>query len=331
MPDQGHGPFVIVAEKNHAGKRLDAVVASQFPDVSRTSISRLIRLGEITVHQSVRKPGFRLSPGDIISGIVPESAPPHPLSSESVNFSILFEDAAILVINKPPGVVVHPSPGHARGTLANQLISHHPAIAGVGGIPSRPGIVHRLDQDTSGVLIIAKTEKAYNNMVSQFKERHVNKTYMGLAYGNMDRDQGEIVLPIGRDAKNRKKMSVSDNPRARYAETHWKLKQQFYQISLLELDIKTGRTHQIRVHCAAIRHPIVGDTVYGIKKPGRLFNGNPLLKQMVQSIPRQMLHAWRMGITHPETGERMTFEAPLPGDMAGVIAALQESQKPEIA
>jgi 23S rRNA pseudouridine1911/1915/1917 synthase len=324
MPDQSHGSFVILVDSDNADKRLDAFVATLFPDISRSTISRLIRLGEITVHHSIKKPSFRLSPGDMISGSVPDLELSSRLTPESMDLAILFEDAAILVINKPPGLVVHPSPGHAQGTLANGILHHHPAIAGVGGFPSRPGIVHRLDQDTSGVLVVAKTETTYNDMVLQFKGRLVTKTYLGLVYGNMDKDNGRIVLPIGRHVKNRKKMGVTDGSSARYAETHWKLRERFEQVSLLELDIKTGRTHQIRVHCAAIHHPIVGDKVYGFKKPGRLFDDNPLLKKIIQTIPRQMLHAWRLGFIHPETGENMQFEAPLPDDMTAAIAAIRE-------
>jgi len=324
MHDENNGSFVISVDTLNAGKRLDAFVASLCPNLSRTAIARLIRIGEITVCQFITKPGVRLAPGDMVSGRIPELAPPSPLSPEKINLSILFEDAAILVINKPPGIVVHPSPGHAQGTLANAVLYHIPGISGVGGFPGRPGIVHRLDKDTSGVLVIAKTENAYTDIVLQFKERQVAKTYMGLVYGDMGHDCGQIVLPIGRHAVNRKKMGVSDNKNARFAETHWKLKQRFHRISLLEFDLKTGRTHQIRVHCAAVRHPIVGDAVYGLKKPGRLFEDTPLLKKLVQAVPRQMLHAWRIGIYHPETGERMAFEAPIPDDMTRAIEALEK-------
>ena len=325
MPDQNNGSFVIRVDTDNADKRLDAFVAALFPDISRNTISRLIRLGGITVHHSIKKPSFRLSPGDIISGRIPVLEPSLCLAPEPMDLSILFEDDAILVINKPPGLVVHPSPGHAQGTLANWLIHHHPAIAGVGGFPGRPGIVHRLDRDTSGVLVVAKTETVYNDMVLKFKERQVTKTYVGLVYGNIDEDCGQIVLPIGRHATNRKKMGISDTSNARYAETHWKLRERFKQLSLMEFDIKTGRTHQIRVHCAAIHHPIVGDQVYGFKNSGWRFDDNPLLKKFIRSIPRQMLHAWRLGFNHPETGESMQFEAPLPDDMAAVIAAIRES------
>jgi 23S rRNA pseudouridine1911/1915/1917 synthase len=326
MPDQHHESFVSRVDSDNAGKRLDAFVTSLFPDLSRTAISRLIRHGKITVnHSSIAKPGVRLALGDMVSGSVPTLSPSPPLMPEKINLSILFEDAAILVINKPPGIVVHPSPGHTHGTLAGGLLHHHPAIAGVGGFPGRPGIVHRLDKDTSGVLVIAKTEKAYIDLIRQFKERLVTKTYMGLVYGNMDHDRGQIVLPIGRHAENRKKMGVSNSTSARFAETHWKLFKGFNGISLVEFDLKTGRTHQIRVHCAAIRHPIVGDTVYGLKKPGRLFDGRPpRLKKLVEAVPRQMLHAWLLEIHHPETGQRMKFEAGLPEDMNSVIESLQE-------
>jgi len=325
MPDQHHAPFVSQVDSDSAGKRLDAFVASQFPNLSRTAISRLIRDGKIMVnHSSIAKPGLRLVPGDMVSGSIPTLTPSPVLMPEKINLLILFEDAAILVVNKPPGIVVHPSPGHEHGTLASGLLHHYPAIAGVGGFPGRPGIVHRLDKDTSGVLVIAKTENAYTSLVRQFKERIVTKTYIGLVYGNMDHDHGEIVLPILRHTGNRKKMGVSNSDNARFAETHWKRLEGFNGISLLEFDLKTGRTHQIRVHCAAIRHPIMGDSVYGFKKPGRLFDGRPRLKKLVEAAPRQMLHSWQLKIHHPETGERMRFEAALPEDMRGVIETLRE-------
>lgn len=325
MTDQHHESFVSLVDSDDADKRLDAFVASLFPDLSRTAISRMIRHGKITVnHSSIAKPGLRLAPGDRVSGSIPTPEPSPPLMPEKINLSILFEDAAILVVNKPPGIVVHPSPGHAHGTLAGGLLHHCPAIAGVGGFPGRPGIVHRLDKDTSGVLVIAKTENAYSSLIRQFKERIVTKIYMGMVYGNMDHDCGEIVLPILRHAENRKKMGVSNSDKARFAETHWKRCEGFNGISLLKFDLKTGRTHQIRVHCAAIRHPIVGDSLYGFKKPGRLFDGRPRLKKLIEAVPRQMLHARQLEIHHPETGERMRFEAVLPEDMRGVIEDIRE-------
>lgn len=324
MPDHNHGSFVVLVDNKDGDERLDAFVATLFPDISRNTISRLIRLGKITVQHSIKKPSFRVSPGDMISGSVSPLETSGHLTPEPMDIPILFEDDAILVINKPPGLVVHPSPGHAKGTLVNWLIHHHPIIAGVGGFPGRPGIVHRLDRDTSGVLVVAKTENAYNNVVSQFKERLVTKTYVGLVYGHIDKDSGQIVLPIGRHPKNRKKMGVSISSNSRYAETHWKLRQGFKRASLIEFDIKTGRTHQIRVHCAAIHHPIVGDPVYGYKKPGNLFDDSTLLKKIMQTIPRQMLHAWRLRLSHPETGENLQFETPLPDDMTAVIDALRE-------
>lgn len=329
MQDQNHEPFAVMVDTDTAGKRLDAFVATLFPGISRNFLSHRIRLGAIMVNGSPRKSAYRLLPGDLVSGPLPETdAAPLP-RPEPINLSILFEDDAIIVINKAPGMVVHPSPGHHGGTLVSALLARHPAIRSVGGNPERPGIVHRLDKDTSGALVVAKTDASHAFLSRQFKDRLVSKTYLGLVYGEMKQEGDRIVLPIGRHPENRKKMTAGKADGGRHAETHWRLLRQFHGISLLAFDIKTGRTHQIRVHSAAIQHPIVGDAVYGLKRPGRLFEGQPPMKRWVHSIHRQMLHSWQLGLAHPETGKEMRFTAPLPEDMDRAIAditALQESE-----
>lgn len=314
MPDRINRPFSIDVKGNDAGKRLDAFIASAFPEISRNTISRMIRNGGITVSGTIRKPGFRINAGDTVSGILIGSAD-ISLQPEPVDLTILFEDDLFIVINKQPGAVVHPSPGHDHGTIANGLLFHRPELQGVGEVPTRPGIVHRLDKDTSGILIVAKTNPAYHYLVTQFKNRSIEKTYLGIVFGVPDQESGRVILPIGRHATQRKKMSVTDEGNARYAETRWKIREAWDRMALLEFDIKTGRTHQIRVHCGAIRHPIVGDPVYGPKRPQRLFAGSPALQKVVGGVPRQMLHAWRLCLSHPATGEVLTFEAPIPEDM----------------
>lgn len=327
MPERSNGSFAIRVDNDDIGKRLDTFIVTTFPDISRSSISRMIRNGAITVSGIVKKPGYRVNGGDVISGNISDSAGDHQFEPEPVALDIIFEDALFLVINKKPGIVVHPAPGHDHGTIAHGLIYHRPQIEGVGGTPGRPGIVHRLDKDTSGIMIVAKTETAYDYLVSQFKGRLISKKYLGIVFGIPDREHGRIVKNIGRHASLRKKMTVTDRENARYAETHWKIKEKFNRVCLMEFDIKTGRTHQIRVHCAAINHPIVGDLTYGFKKPYKLFEDIPSLKAVVTNVPRQMLHAWQLGLRHPETNEMLQFEAQLPGDMISFLDNFKTCQK----
>jgi 23S rRNA pseudouridine1911/1915/1917 synthase len=315
MQNTSNRSFAITAGNDDNGKRLDAFLTSAFPELSRNAVSLLIRNGDITVHGFIKKPGFRLRTGDIVSGCFHELSQ-YPFEPEPIDLQILFEDSFFLVINKQPGIVVHPSPGHTHGTIANGLLFLRPEIKGVGVDPTRPGIVHRLDKDTSGIMVVAKTESAYEYLVSQFKNRLISKKYLGIVHGIPDRECGQILLNIGRHATQRKKMSVSDGEKGRIAETHWKIIEKYQRMSLIEFDIKTGRTHQIRVHCAAIRHPIVGDKTYGFRKPLKMFEDIPSLKEIICNVPRQMLHAWQLGFTHPETGKNVRFEAPLPDDMS---------------
>lgn len=307
------GSFSIIVDEEDAGKRLDTFIATSFPDLSRNCASRLIREGTITVQNAIKKPGFKVHTDDLVSGYVPENN--LFFSPEPIHIDIIFEDAALLILNKQPGIVVHPSPGHDHGTLANGLIYHRPEIAGVGGVTTRPGIVHRLDKDTSGIMVVAKTQPAFDHLIIQFKKRQIGKTYLGFVYGIPEKDNGRILLNIARHKNNRKKMAATDDATARYAETHWKVKKRFDRISLLEFDIKTGRTHQIRVHCSAIKHPIVGDPIYGLKRPLKPVADMPHLKNIVKSVKRQMLHAWQLALNHPVTEKKLQFEAPMPDDM----------------
>jgi 23S rRNA pseudouridine1911/1915/1917 synthase len=224
------------------------------------------------------------------------------------------------VINKPPGLVVHPAPGHFSGTLVNGLRYHCPDLGTIGA-EIRPGIVHRLDKDTSGTLVVAKNAAALENLASQFKNRAVRKDYIALVHGTMAAESGTIRMPIGRHPVDRKKMSTSSR-KGREAETDWRVARDLSGFTLLELRLKTGRTHQIRVHCAAIGHSIVGDPVYGRRRSAA---APPAIQALLAQVRRQMLHAWRLEIDHPRSGERMRFEAPLPDDMERLIAALTNS------
>jgi 23S rRNA pseudouridine1911/1915/1917 synthase len=236
---------------------------------------------------------------------------------EAIPLQILFEDDSIIVVNKEPGMVVHPAPGHSSGTLVHALLHHCPDLEGMGG-PLRPGIVHRLDKDTSGVLIVAKTEEALHHLSQQFKSRKVKKQYLTLVSGRVDREQGEVEAPVGRLMEDRKKMGVRTR-RGRAALTRYSVWERFSEFTLLRVFPETGRTHQIRVHLAHIGHPVWGDPVYGGRKKNLIFQ-----KTGEEIIPkRQMLHAWRLGFVHPRSKEPMSLEAPLPADFQQILKALQ--------
>ena len=312
--------FQFDVDQLNAGRRFDLYLSSVLPDCSRSRAATLIRDGHVKVGGVPKKPGYRLQEGDRIDGGLPDIVLT-VYTPEPIPIDILFEDSHLLVINKRPGMVVHPAPGHGSGTLVNALLYHCKDLSGIGG-ELRPGIVHRLDKETSGTMVVAKNEPALNHLAAQFKKRTVEKTYLALVRGHVKEDAGEIHLPIGRHQVHRKKMSVkSRHPRT--AETRWKVRERYLNATLLEVTLKTGRTHQIRVHCAAIDHPILGDTVYG----GRKQKSSPDIKDNAGNalaVPgRQMLHAWRLSFVHPVTGSEMSFESPVPGDMAEVMGRLK--------
>ena len=244
----------------------------------------------------------------------------------SLSLQILYQDRHLIVINKQPGLVVHPAPGHSSGTLVNALLYHCPDLGAIGG-EIRPGIVHRLDKDTSGTMVAAKSAEAQEELARQFKDREVQKKYLALVYGNVRPEGGVIQLPIGRHPVDRKRMSTTTR-KGRDAETHWKIRERLAGTTLLELDLKTGRTHQIRVHCSTMGYPVVGDQVY---RPRKLFsnlreklsNHSPVAIAALKSADRQLLHAWQLSLTHPYSGKNMTFESPLPAEMEKLIHLLR--------
>ena len=315
MHDQS--AFTIHVNPTDSGKRLDLYIAALIPECSRSVATTLIRNGTIRVQGAVKKPGYRVKAGDEVRGHIPSPAPVL-YKPEPIPIDILFEDDHIIVVNKPPGLVVHPAPGHHSGTLVNGLLHHCPFLEGIGSA-RRPGIVHRLDKDTSGVLVIAKNDRAHQHLAKLFKSRRIRKKYLAVVYGAMKSDSGTVSLPIGRHTTDRKKMSTRSR-KPRVAETAWRIRERFGPASLIELDLKTGRTHQIRVHCSAIHHPVVGDSIYGRKNT---WKNVAHAQDLFGSIKRQMLHAWRLEFTHPATQETVCFEAPLPKDMQDVIAALR--------
>ena len=319
------GAFTIIAGAADHNRRLDAVVAAHLPDCSRSLAANLIGKHNILVEDQPKKPGYRVKAGERIVACIPD---PEPVEDqpEAIPLNILYQDGDIVVLNKQAGIVVHPAPGHSGGTLVNALLYHCPDLEGIGG-HIRPGIVHRLDKDTSGTLVVAKNANALEALGAQFKARSVSKKYQAAVYGEFKKDAGTIDLPIGRHPVHRKQMSTTTR-KGRRAVTSWQVLERFQGITLLELVLETGRTHQIRVHCATMDHPIVGDPVYRPRKLLKTLNAKAerlpaSISDLLKTVPRQMLHAWQLGFNHPRTGERLSFESPLPKDMTDLIDGLR--------
>ena len=310
--------FNIVVNPADSGQRLDVFIANQIEGLSRSRSANLILAEAVKVNGEYKKTGYRVCCGDRITGSIPEPEPVD-IFPEAIPLDIIYEDRDFLALNKSPGIVVHPAPGHESGTLVNALLHHCPEIGPIGG-ELRPGIVHRLDKDTSGVLIVAKNESAHAHLSAQFSERNIIKTYLALVTGQVKENTGRIELPIGRHPVDRKRMSTTSR-KPRPAETDWRVRERFNGMTYLELNLKTGRTHQARVHCAAIQHPIVGDPVYGSRKPAKKMPEEVF--SILKGIHRQMLHAWRLECMHPAGKGTMRFEAPLPEDMERIISALR--------
>ena len=285
--------------------RLD-VVAAEMGECSRSQATKWIEQGLCRVNGSVRaKTGFSVNPGDAVELTIPDPVE-LTVEKEDIPLEILYEDEDVAVVNKPWGMVVHPAPGNETGTLVNALLYAMDDLSGIGGV-KRPGIVHRLDKDTSGLLMIAKNDQAHESLSEQLRERTMDKRYLAVVDGEMKDPSGQIEKPIARSKKDRKKMAV--DPEGRYALTEWTLKENLRGAALLEVHILTGRTHQIRVHMQSIHHPVAGDPIYGMK------NG--------VKAPRLMLHAWRLSFTHPRTGERLSFCAQPPETFARTVEKLR--------
>lgn len=281
-------------------KRIDLFLSNIQKEISRSQVQRLIELENVSVNGVPVRAKYKVKPGDIIKIRVPEPTP-LDLPAEPIPLNIVYEDDCMVVVDKPPGMVVHPAPGHFTGTLVNALLHHCPDLTGIGGV-ERPGIVHRLDKDTSGLVLVAKTEMAHRSLTNQFKQREIKKVYLALVRGIVKADSGVIDLPIGRHKIHRKKMATQKEG-GREATTAFEVIARYPHFSYLRLFPKTGRTHQIRVHVASLGHPILGDKTYGGK----------LEKHM--KMPRQALHAHQLEIRHPISGEPKIFFSSLPQDL----------------
>ena len=311
MEDIRKREFSFIVSEREIGLRLDILIQRRVKDLTRNRIQAAIREGKIFVNGRTQKQSYRVKGGDRIEGVIVEISPSVELIPEDVEFEILYEDPYLLVINKPAGIVIHPSPGHQRGTLVHGLLKHMNRLSQVGG-RMRPGIVHRLDKDTSGLLLVAKDDKIHLSLSEQFKRGEIHKRYMCVVHGIMDHKKGKIELSIGRHPKNRKKMAVLKEG-GRSAVTEWELiRRSALGFSLLKVYPKTGRTHQIRVHLSHMGYPIVGDSIYG---PGKRWWKRNNLEGLEGYVKRQLLHAQFIKFFHPHKKRFMEFSLPIPEDM----------------
>lgn len=298
--------FVFCIEEDEVGERLDKVIAGRIDELSRTHIQQLIKDGLALVNDAASKSAYRMEPDDCVSVEIPFEEAVEVLP-EDIALTIIYEDEVLAVIDKPAGMVVHPGNANESGTLVNAILARWPQVAAVGDDPERVGIVHRLDKDTSGLVIVALTDEAREDLMAQFASRTIDKHYMALTERHPPNDKGRIEAPIGRDPKQRKRMAVLRDGRDAFTEFHVR---DFYgDYALLDVFPKTGRTHQIRVHLSFLGCPIVGDTVYGFRK------------QRIK-LKRLFLHAYRISFDHPVTGERLTFESPLPVGLQDILNKL---------
>ena len=309
--------MIFTVEKEDAGKRLDAFLAEK-TELSRSAAARLAESGAVTVCGIKREKKHPLKEGDVIELEIPE-AEEYEAAPENIPLDVVYEDNDIIVINKPSGMVVHPAPGNYTGTLVNALLYHcRDSLSGIGGV-MRPGIVHRIDKDTSGLLVVAKNDFAHKALSEELSYHGIEREYHALVKGGFKTESGTVDLPLGRHPVDRKKMAVLKNdPTAREAVTHYEVIESYGQVTYLRLRLETGRTHQIRVHMSHLGHALIGDEVYGSNKI-------PFEKQHASLLDGQILHAKRLSLTHPKTGERMTFECELPDNFKKLIDILNKT------
>jgi 23S rRNA pseudouridine1911/1915/1917 synthase len=325
------GPQVFDVDAAGAGERLDrflgGAAAARRIALSRTRLKALIEAGEVSVDGAVaRDPATRLAAGARIAFEAPPALD-SPLAGEDLPLAVVYEDEHLIVIDKPAGLVVHPAPGHPAGTLVNALIRHCGAsLSGVGGV-RRPGIVHRLDKDTSGLLVVAKTDAAHRGLAELFADHgrtgSLEREYLAIVWGGFDATAGKVAAPIGRDPGHRQRMAIAAEERGRHAATHWRLEEALGPASLVACRLETGRTHQIRVHMASIGHPLLGDSVYGAGFKTKAALLGEAARSALARLGRQALHASVLGFEHPATGEPLRFEGPPPVDFSHLLSALR--------
>lgn len=305
---------VLVVDSVSSTPRLDSWLAEQVPDLSRSRIQKLIAQGQVSVNGAVcSSKKAVVQGGDRIEIVIP-APEPLDLQPEAIPLDILYEDDSLLILNKPAGMVVHPAPGHSEGTLVHALLAHCDSLAGIGGV-QRPGIVHRLDKETTGALVIAKTDLAYQHLQAQIQAKTARREYLAVVYGAPREESGTVDQPIGRHPVDRKKMAILPIEQGgRRAVTHWRIRERLGNYTLIDFELETGRTHQIRVHSTFLGHPIVGDPLYG---SGRSVGVN---------LPGQALHAWRLRIQHPLTGQGIEAIAPLPDTFTTLVEVLRRRQ-----
>jgi 23S rRNA pseudouridine1911/1915/1917 synthase len=323
----------LITDEADAPDRLDRVLARAWPDLSRSRLQALIRSGHVQVNGTLAvDPSAKIGAAAHVSVEIPPAAPAEP-EAEEISLVVVYEDDDVIVIDKPAGLVVHPAAGHERGTLVNALIAHcGDSLSGIGGI-RRPGIVHRLDKDTSGLMIVAKNDRAHQSLAAQFADHGrsgpLERAYFALVWGAPERKRGTIGTDLGRSSHNREKMAVVPRGRGREAVTHYQLEEAFGRAggdpvaSLVRCTLETGRTHQIRVHMAHLGHPLLGDDVYGAGFKTKANRLGDEAKQALADLGRQALHAAVLGFEHPVSGKALRFESPLPHDLAKLVEALR--------
>jgi 23S rRNA pseudouridine1911/1915/1917 synthase len=317
------GSIEVTIDAAEAGERLDRVLAAKLDQMSRSRLKALIEEGRVRLAgATIEEPSYRVKPGQTFAIIIPEIIPALP-AAQSLPLDILYEDSDVIVLMKPPGMAVHPGPGTPDRTLVNALIAHcGDSLSGIGGV-RRPGIVHRLDKDTSGLLVAAKTDLAHQGLAADFARHTIERAYLAVVWGIPSPRSGEIEGAIGRHPTNRKKMAIVSRG-GKPALTRYKVVRPLGRgASLVECRLATGRTHQIRVHLTALGHPVIGDPVYGRPTPARLALLSPAQQQAVRAMTRQALHAYRLGFRHPRSGEQLAWESDLPADIEMLIESLE--------
>ena len=312
-----------IVTEDEAGARLDRFIADKEGELSRSFIQKLISAGDVTVSGASAKPSYNVRLGDVVQVTLPDMDTHTDLQAEDIPLDIIFQDDDVIVVNKPVGMVVHPAAGISSGTLVNAVLpSISPELSAI--TPGRPGIVHRIDKGTSGLIVVARTLAAYYNLADQFKEHTVSRKYVALVCGDLKQDRGIITAPIGRSRRDRKKMAVTP-VNSKQAITRFSVKERYGTFSLLDIILRTGRTHQIRVHLAHIGYSVVGDPTYGGRNRAIKTATSEAVKLAIEDLSRQALHAQTLGFIHPATDEYMGFSTPIPTDMQNVIDALEQA------